>query len=69
MDVKTMKKERDVLSNRHEAIELAMAEIEMAMDTIESHKLLCAKMELDKPQNKYEEAFVLLWNAYLKLTE
>ena len=64
-----MRKERDVLSNRHEAIELAMSEIQMAMDTIEDHKLLCAKMDLQKPQNKYEEAFVHLWNAYLRLTE
>ena len=64
-----MKKERDVLSNRHEAIELAMNEIEMAMDTLQDNKLLGPKMDINSPTNKYEEAFVLLWNAYLKLTE
>jgi len=69
MDVKTMKKERGVLMNKHEWIEAALGSIEEAMNYLERTGAIPKDMNMDKPQGKNEEAFVHLWNAYLRLTE
>tara|TARA_R100001079_G_scaffold92707_1_gene55353 strand:- start:101 stop:310 length:210 start_codon:yes stop_codon:yes gene_type:complete len=69
MDVKTMKKERDALAEKHDGIEIGLGEIAEAMNTLELYKLVNKDVNLEKPQNKYEEAFVHLWHAYLRLSE
>jgi len=69
MDVKTMKKEREALADKQSGIEIALSEVREAMDTMESFKLVNKDVNLEKPRDKYEEAYVHLWHAYLRLTE
>ena len=69
MDVKTMKKERGVLMNKHEWTEHSLTSIEEAMTFLERTGAIPKDMNMNKPQGKQEEAFVHLWNAYLRLTE
>ena len=64
-----MKKERGVLMNKQNWIEVTLGDIEEAMNDLERTGAIPKDMNMDKPQNKYEEAFVHLWNAYLRLSE
>jgi len=69
MDVKTMKKERETLIDKINVIDCTLDTIRDAMNTLEDCKIICPKMDMDKPQNNYEEAFVHLWHAFLRLSE
>lgn len=64
-----MKKERGVLMNKHSWIEATLGDIEEAMNDLEKAGAIPKDMNMDKPQNKYEEAFAHLWHAYLRLSE
>ncbi len=64
-----MKKERGVLYRRHEWIDAGLVSIEEAMNFLENTGTIPKDINMDKPQGKHQEAFVLLWHAYLRLTE